>query len=248
MRRRNITVFFMGMMILLTANYTSASMFHVGGSSTGTQYLDANNPISGSFDINGALDMTQFTVTSAAANFFFSDNNDSPSYSYSTGTDYSFYALQSGPYGPQNTYLRGAYDHFVNPIETSEVTIRDDSLNGTSNYYHNDPIHRSTTVNGWHFDTNPISYFETYNYTVEEGYHGSWTVHINLDSASLNDLQVDGKLDYNVFAQLGNMNLDSSLLGFDVIRNPVQTTEPATMLLLGLSLTGVACVRRKFKV
>jgi hypothetical protein len=250
---------FLPLLLLGAASSAQAIVITVDDDISGTHFLSNNDWVSGSYNIRSAITSagdfnTLYTINSAYASFSFSDiSNESTHTSTSTSGYYEYSATDDNGW----TYMsRYTFDHTTDwDLDTSTAGV------GTGNTWQTDynsnefhaPQHtyngRVDNGNGEWYDSVDITnktVYTTYSYETGYGYWGSYVIKINLSTASLTNIALNGELD--MFAQAwGNSDVyfNNSSLTLDISKNPIYVSEPSSIILLSLGLIGLAYKRHK---
>lgn len=222
--------------------------------------------LNGSFNINsvlpgGGLYTLPYAITSASISFSFTDNADNFSVSTTAGASIKT-ATNSNHQGTQadpkiKTYLTYVDTVKSNPLETVQIGIGDQFVNGSTGFYGSvTPLNSgaqslTSTVLEKKGSEWWLNKYYTQNRTSESGYKGDVGLYLDLDSNGLNDLAQDGILNFTLTSLAGDINYLDGKLSVTIDSNPVvlQSTsipqqtpvpEPGTIALLGSGLLGLA--------
>jgi len=242
---------------LLPLSYVSSAQaitLSVDDNLSGATFLAAYGGINGSFDVNGVLSSsdynTPYSITSATARFYFTDDGDL-TYDY-TGTlsDYQFNYTDTGT--GWSYYERSQGTYYYDTSDYSQATIFNGVTNqvasGSSSYFSTGSYnhHTDDSDGTWYDYYTGMDIYYTVFYDWDYGYTGSWVVEMLLDSTSIAALSDDGILDFTAEALYGyDTYFDNATLTFNVEMNPVPV--PAAVWLFGSGLLGLVSMARRKK-
>lgn len=216
------------------------------------QLISQGDVIQDSFNINPLLSGSEYNnpydITSASLTFGFFDDQD-PS---------SLTSNSTGPYvltwdGWDDDYERDVYQTWTDPAEIAMINVVDQNLIAATDY--DSTGYGSATKNldnvytykecHYYFCYTHYEYYYSNIYQQNDGYWGQETVLTSLSSSSLDDLALDGILDFTVSGQTGDIIFDYAQLDFEANENPNVTPEPATLMLFLSGLFGLGFFRKK---
>lgn len=231
--------------------------------------ITQGSQVTGTFDLNSQLAAdpnynAPYDISSATATFSFSDDGDVTYRTSRTVTQRSNWNTCEG-----NRYqTRTTYDYFVDEYEQVQVSMGLQVSQDGTNWYSVSAVDyrtSSTATNshrheytyscglfGWSTCTDyythyVYTHYQTNNIDETEGYNGNLVITTVLNTDNLDDLSLDGLIEFTVDGQNGDMILNSATLTADVNPNPAPVPEPATALFLLTGIIGLAglCRRKK---
>jgi hypothetical protein len=258
--------------LFFTAN-AGADVITVDDNLADNMLISSGQTVTGTFDINSALSGNSnynqpYDIESATVSLKFTDDNDVAfSNSQTTTLYYNWNTCNGTQYQVQTTY-----DYFVDQYDAVQLTVGTQvSMDGTNWYeltlldyqtnytyltnVHNHYYYYGCNCDYWGCDTCSGYYthyvytnYQTNNYDNTEGYTGELTIASVLDTSNLNDLSLDGQIDFTVTGTAGDIVFNNGKLTADVTPNPNPVPEPMTLALLGMGLAGLFGINRKRKI
>lgn len=244
MRRYNIIPFLALGLVLILITQANALVISTDDNIYGSTYMDTRTII-GTFDISQQLSgyTAPYDVNSAYVTFTFSDDNDLEYWgSYLSNYQYTDYYVENG--SSYTGYTRNLYYYYQDQCEKVTLSMADQSTYDYTDYYsvrtfENRALDRTESITPYMFN-----YYYTEYYTDQFGYRGEITLVLSLGDLALADLADDGMIRY-ILEVDGDLFFESGVLTTDINTSPVP--EPATLLLFGSGLLGLAGFRKKIQ-
>jgi len=258
--RGSLTAF----VLLFSVNAQALLINNINDNIAANSYLSAGT-YTGTFDINALMNSTfggqNYSINSGSINFLFTDDGSDV---YYTGTNTSTYGSHYYGYNYYN------YRQYYNPYESATANVGDQSSTGAPSYYSTGNLYAGSST-GQHWvssgyshsyscgflwlstcsewiDTSHYVTDRYYYYNNQYGYAMNSAFNMGLDGTAINDLSLDGLLNYSLNVG-GDLIFNYAYLNLDVSLVPGNSgsnvPEPGSLALLGLGLISMLSMRQR---